>query len=158
MKARTGPGRPLSARIVTEASSRTTSRPRCRAAVSSKRATSASSPLTEGIATSSLRSAISVGKVHSYICRLFLPADDHRPRAGAGEDLEEDRVVRPAVDDVGPLDAAGRGPGAAPAGGARPVRGRPPRRARGGGGGGGEGEGGRRRGAPAPPAGRAGKK
>src|ERR1043166_57661 len=110
MKARTGPGRPLSARIVTEASSRTTSRPLLRAAVSSERATSASSPLTEGIATSSLRSAISVGKVHSYICRLFLPADDHRPRAGAGEDLEEDRVVHPSVDDVGPLDTAGRGP------------------------------------------------
>src|ERR1041385_5623468 len=95
------------------------------ALASRKRATSSSAPLTEGIATSSLRSAISVGKVHSYICGLLLPPDDHRARPGAGEDLEEQGVVDPAVDDVGPLDAAGRRPDARLHLGAHPAFDRP---------------------------------
>src|SRR5687768_6646195 len=106
-RASVGPGRPARTSIRTEVSSRTASRPHPRARPSRKSATAASSPLTDGMATSSSSSFSSSGKIHPEVRRLLLAPDDHRPTTGAGEDLEEERVGRAPVDDMSALDATG---------------------------------------------------
>src|SRR5690606_25970336 len=93
--------------IFTPVWSRTTSSPHPRAVASASRATASSEPLTEGVATSSVRSSISVAELAAKIGRLLLAADDHGTAAGAGEDLEQQRVGLAAVDDVRALDSAG---------------------------------------------------
>src|SRR5690349_12997627 len=109
MKASRGPGFLPPTVTITPVSSRSTRRPRARAHCSTNAATPSSEPETEGAATRSRRRVISVGEVDTDVGRLLLAADDHRPDAGAGEDLEEEGVGGPAVDDVGAFDATGRG-------------------------------------------------
>src|SRR3954462_13371370 len=87
----------------TPEASRTRSSPHRRAVASTKTATSASSPLTDGMATSSRRSSISLGKVDAEIGRLLLAADDHGATAGSGEHLEQQRIGNPTIDDMGPF-------------------------------------------------------
>src|SRR3954454_7950401 len=91
----------------TDASSRTTSRPQLRVVCSTKSASGPSSPLTEGIATRPSSSVSSSGKIDPEVGRLFLPSDDHGATPGTSEHLEQERIRRPAIDDVGALDPAG---------------------------------------------------
>src|SRR3954468_4998691 len=83
--------------------SRITSSPQRRTVSSTNTARSVSSPLTDGIATSSRNRSISPGKVHPQIGGLLLAAHDHGPAAGTGEDLQQQCVRGSPVDDMGPL-------------------------------------------------------
>src|SRR5688500_9716073 len=106
MKARVGPGRPLSTDRVTEASSRTASSPERPAVSARNRATASSVPLTEGMATRSLRSSISVGKIHSEVGGLLFPAHDHGRGSRVGEHIQEQIDVQVAADNVGSFTVA----------------------------------------------------
>src|SRR5574337_2079828 len=103
-----GPGVGPQSPTRTPEASRTTSSPQVWARASTTRATASSAPLTEGVATSSRRSSTSAGQVNAKIGRLFLPSHDHGAAAGAGEDLEQQGVGGPAINDMGALDAARR--------------------------------------------------
>src|SRR6185295_7698368 len=107
-----GPGLRPRTSIRTASSSRAASTPQPRAVASTYRASASSSPLTDGMATIASSRAISSGKIHPQVGRLLLATHDHGAAAGAGEHLEQQRVGRPAVDDVGALDRAGGRPDA----------------------------------------------
>src|SRR5687768_15863336 len=75
-------------------------------------ASSASWPLTDGMAISSRRRSISPAKIPPQIRRLLLAADDHRAAACSGEHLEQQGIGYPTIDDVGTLDPPGGRPNA----------------------------------------------
>src|SRR3954451_6607945 len=101
-----GPGARPRTSTRTEVSSRTASRPHSRTVCSTNSATGPSSPLTEGIATRRSSSVSSSGKIDPEVGRLLLAADDHGAASGTGQHLEQERIRRPTVDDVGALDPA----------------------------------------------------
>src|ERR1700694_2694050 len=89
--------------------SRATPSPHRRAVSSTNTAASASSPLTEGIATRSRSSSTSPGKIHPQIGGLLCPAYDACAPPGTDEDLQQKGIGSTPVDDVGALDTTGGG-------------------------------------------------